>query len=97
MGLAGNWETWSLDLPSEPFHGNFVPAGGDIRVITVAMQAAVSYIQSCRTRASAESAYSAASAKNGLYCLFSSIGVLWEPVAEGERDGVTLQKAGVRF
>lgn len=48
----------------------------------VAVEAAVSYIWSCRTRASAESAYSAASAKNGLYCLFCSVGVLGEPLEE---------------
>ena len=75
--------TRSLDLPREPFHGNFVLADRDICVLMVAVQVAVSYVWSCRTSASAESAYSSASVTNGLWCLSSSAGVLWEAAAEG--------------
>lgn len=82
MGLAGNWEHDLWIRPVKPFHGNFVLAGRDISVMMVAVQAGGSYVWSCRTRASAMPVYPAASARNGLYCLFSSVGVLREPMAE---------------
>lgn len=53
-----------------------------IEGIAVAVQTAVSCIWSCGTRASAGSACSAPSPKDGLYYLCSSFGVLWELMAE---------------